>query len=40
MMIERALYPPYGEAFQREARPDFESLFHERRTTPPEEAGP
>jgi N6-adenosine-specific RNA methylase IME4 len=32
-IVRAASYPPYGEAFQRQARPDFESLFHER--TPP-----
>jgi hypothetical protein len=37
-IVRAASYPPYGEAFQRQARPDFESLFRER--APPEEAGP
>ena len=39
-IVRTASYPPYGEAFQRQARPDFESLFRERRPRPPEEAGP
>ena len=31
-IVRAASYPPYGEAFQRKARPDFESLFRERGT--------
>jgi hypothetical protein len=31
-IVREASYPPYGEAFQRQARPDFQSLFRERGT--------
>jgi N6-adenosine-specific RNA methylase IME4 len=33
-IVRAASYPPFGEAFQRKARPDFQSLFRERGTTP------
>jgi N6-adenosine-specific RNA methylase IME4/ParB-like chromosome segregation protein Spo0J len=33
-IVRAASYPPYGEAFQRKARPDFESLFREMGTAP------
>jgi N6-adenosine-specific RNA methylase IME4 len=29
-LVRAASYPPYGEVFQRQARPDFASLFRER----------
>jgi N6-adenosine-specific RNA methylase IME4 len=29
-IVREASYPPYGEAFQRKARPDFVNLFRER----------
>ena len=31
-IVRAASYPPFGEAFQRKARPDFQSLFRERGT--------
>jgi N6-adenosine-specific RNA methylase IME4/ParB-like chromosome segregation protein Spo0J len=33
-LVRAASYPPYGEAFQRKARPDFQSLFRERTIAP------
>jgi N6-adenosine-specific RNA methylase IME4 len=32
-IVRAASYPPFGEAFQRQARPDFASLFREREQT-------
>ncbi len=29
-IVRRASYPPYGEAFQRQPRPDFRNLFEEK----------
>jgi N6-adenosine-specific RNA methylase IME4 len=29
-IVRAASYPPYGEAFQRTARPDFVNLYRER----------
>lgn len=29
-LVRRASFPPYGEAFQRKARPDFVNLYAER----------
>jgi N6-adenosine-specific RNA methylase IME4 len=31
-VVRAASYPPYGEAFQREARPGFVNLFTEKQT--------
>ena len=32
-IVLRASYPPYGEAFQREARPNFANLFTQKAAT-------
>lgn len=40
-IIREASYPPFGEAFQRQPRPDFTNLFRERgeeRDSPPSPA--
>jgi hypothetical protein len=29
-LVRRASFPPYGEAFQRKARPDFVNLYAPR----------
>jgi hypothetical protein len=34
-IVREASYPPYGEAFQRKARPDFVNLFVEAPAAPP-----
>jgi N6-adenosine-specific RNA methylase IME4 len=37
-IVRAASYPPYGEAFQRTARPDFVNLFETRDEAPPYDA--
>jgi N6-adenosine-specific RNA methylase IME4 len=39
-IIRAASYPPYGEAFQRKARPDFVNLFAERGDPAPAATAP